>query len=63
MNLELEIFTGTDPAEVQIAVNAWLAREKVSDIDISAFAQSVGPDGKIVISILRKTHVKSGCRS
>ena len=63
MILELEIFTGTDPAEVQAAVNAWLAREKVSDINLLRFTQSVGPDGRIVISILRKVHQKSALRS
>lgn len=61
MILELEIFTGTDPAEVQAAVNAWLSREKITDVDIIKYAQSVGPDGRIVISILRKAYAQSGC--
>lgn len=62
MNLQAEIFTGSDPAELQSAVNAWLEREKITEIDIVDLAQSIGSDGKIVLTILRKVYLKSALR-
>lgn len=62
MNLQAEIFAGSDPAELQSAVNAWLEREKITEIDIVDLAQSIGSGGKIVLTILRKVYLKSALR-
>ena len=52
MNLQVEIFTGTDPAELQRNVNGWLKERKFSRADVQETMQSVGPDGRIVLTML-----------
>lgn len=56
MYLQVEIFTGADPAELQSGVNGWLKERKTARSDIEGIVQSVGPDGRIVLTILYIHH-------